>query len=1002
MDRTEVMLVCPDCGTRTTARSAADPVACVRCGRPLSAADAAGAARPPAGEPEIAPRESEPEDGALIADLREAFGFDAEARGSADAASPGKPIDSSDAFSHVLGAAALATGTRLGDFEILGEIGRGGMGVVYRARQISLGREIALKVLPGYARHGRAAVERFRAEAQAAARLHHTNVVSIYAQGEHGGHYFYAMELVDGVSLDTVIRSRPDLLTSSRLRRASSTSGSRRAPTGGEPPNQATSATCAEAPPASATAADAPPAPASDSAADAGEAHWTRADYQYGAALLAEVADALDCAHRSGVIHRDVKPHNLLLGSNGRLHLTDFGLARLTDEPHLTLSGEIMGTPAYLSPEQVRGKSSAIDHRTDIYSLGVTLYELITRHKPFEGDTREQILTGICSAEPVAPRRLVPQVPVDLETICLRAMDKDPARRHPSAAVLAEDLGRFAAGRPILSRRTSRLEKAVKWARRHKAASAAIGAAGVILVLAVSLTWSLAAARQREAEHLVREAYEKLVYEDFQRPSAVADQLERAAALGADSLEFDLVAALAAIGATDHGGAAEHLEAALLRDPADLRALYMLAWAQRRANRRSEFLETFELAEERGPPSTADAWFLRGIAIQFEDADTAIESYRQANAWRAREHEFYPQALLHLARARNQQMYSTRSLEPLSDVVSSLEQLAEHGHYEAHPYYLLSIAYRLAAEVYRGSSGAREGSAEEYYARALEWARRGQELAPWFDRCIVAEAECLESMGWFEEAREARDRVIEMATKEIARCESYHYRWRLHYWLGDWDAALEDIDRHAACMPDSLFYAHFYPALVHAERGDRAAALEHARAIADAAPRSARNVLLSAACLRLTGHVEEADSLLAERAATVDFALGLEPFQSTEWMRALYEQSWHGGPIEPLMKLADQIGQPWKLRGEAYFHAAARLLADGDRDQALDRLAKAYRSFDGELRYTFHAKLIYVQMQQNPAWPTWSAVSWKQVSDISADLPDVGPGSALRGGQERN
>jgi serine/threonine protein kinase len=234
---------------------------------------------------------------------------------------------------------------------------------------------------------------------------------------------------------------------------------------------------------------------------------WTRADYRHVARLLADVADALDCAHQHGVIHRDVKPHNLLLGATNRLHLTDFGLARLTDAPHLTASGEVMGTPAYLSPEQVRADIGRIDHRTDIYSLGVTLYEIITKRKPFEGETREQILSGICTAEPAAPRRLNPHIPLDLETICLRAMEKEPGRRQATAAVLAEDLRRFADGRPILSRRTSRLEKAAKWVTRHKAATVAMAATAAMVLLAAGLEWSLSAGRSREAERLVHQAY---------------------------------------------------------------------------------------------------------------------------------------------------------------------------------------------------------------------------------------------------------------------------------------------------------------------------------------------------------------------------------------------------------------------------------------------------------------------------------------------------------------
>ncbi|MFQ5807183.1 MAG: protein kinase [Phycisphaerae bacterium] len=298
-------------------------------------------------------------------------------------------------------------------------------------------------------------------------------------------------------------------------------------------------------------------------------------------AYVQESADALECAHRHGVIHRDVKPHNLLLSSANRLHLTDFGLARLTDAPHLTVSGEVMGTPAYLSPEQLRGDAGRLDHRTDIYSLGVTLYELLTWRKPFDGETREQIITGICTAEPIAPRRLNPQIPIELETICLRAIEKDPEQRHPSAALLAEDLRRFAEGRPILSRRTSRLARGAKWMRRHKASTAAMVATAVVCVLAAGFAWNVIATRHHEARQLLRDAYEQLAYFDYRAPELVQADIDGATALGADADELGPVQALASLAAIDQASATRHLQAILEGDPSDLRARSMPAWAQR-------------------------------------------------------------------------------------------------------------------------------------------------------------------------------------------------------------------------------------------------------------------------------------------------------------------------------------------------------------------------------------------------------------------------------------
>ncbi|MFH1746571.1 MAG: protein kinase [Planctomycetota bacterium] len=942
-------------------RSSEKPDACPHCGQSLAtpAQDhdpnmmAAATHRQPADGSDAAEQ-------ILIADLREALGFNADALGPDGPGRDEIDAHSSDALGRALGATSLPRGARLGDFELLEELGRGGMGVVYRARQVSLNREVALKVLPGWARHAEVGVQRFHAEAQAAARLHHTNLVSVYAQGDAEGHYYYAMELIDGIGLDAVIRSRPDMLSSTAVLH-----GPQRPPT----ETRVDSTGSSEESPVR--------APDADESEDSHQVSWTAADYRHIAGLIAEVADGLEHAHVQGVIHRDVKPHNLLLGAtDGRLHLTDFGLARLTDQPHLTVSGEVMGTPAYLSPEQIKGERAGIDHRTDIYSLGVTLYELITRCKPFDGETREQIITGICNAEPVAPRRLNKHIPIDLETICLRALEKEPRHRHSSAALLATDLRRFADGRPILSRRTTSIEKAAKWIKRHQALSVALAACTLVVILIGGLAWSISATRQRDANQLLSGAYERLVYFDYHLGNLVADDVARATEHGGDPYLLLLVKGLSCLGATDWTGAMEHLEAALADNTTDPRAWYLLAWAQRENGDFAAARVTFDQAEERGPPRTADAWFFRGLAIHYDQPDIATESYRQANALRASEHDFYPQAVLHLARARNQQLYATRGLEPLSDVESNLQQLIEHGHYGAYPYYLLSIAHRLAAEIYSGSSGTRESLATEQYDLALMWARRGQQVDPANDRPIVAEAECLESLGRYEEAIAARDRALEVATTEYGQCESHHYRWRLLYWTGDYEAALADAEFHATCDPDSRFYAHFYPALIHAEMGAMDVALAHARALADENPDSALAVLWSATCLRILGQPEEADTLLADRAEIVDFSADLVPPQTPEWLSALYAYAQGTGVWEDLETYACQAPTPWKLWGEAYFHAAAQHLARGERQVAENLFVQAYRSFDGEECYTYHAKLILGRMRQNPAWPPWFSVSW--------------------------
>jgi serine/threonine protein kinase len=291
---------------------------------------------------------------------------------------------------------------QLGDFKLMREIGRGGMGVVYEARQISLNRRVALKVLPPGLGLTQQAITRFEREARAAAKLHHTNIVPVYATGEDAGCHYYAMELIEGKSLSDLLKELEQDPDHALLQSA--------------PAGQAKEGE-------------------SGSSGTLSDGSTTRRG-RFGAVarLMADVAEALDYAHGRGIIHRDIKPANLMLSADGRLCVTDFGLARIAQEPGMTVSGSFLGTPAYMSPEQIAAGRIEVDHRTDVYSLGAVLYEMLTLRRPFPGDARDKVLTGIMTKEPPAPRKVNPRVPIDLETICQKAMENRCAARPRSCS----------------------------------------------------------------------------------------------------------------------------------------------------------------------------------------------------------------------------------------------------------------------------------------------------------------------------------------------------------------------------------------------------------------------------------------------------------------------------------------------------------------------------------------------------------------------------------------
>jgi len=354
--------------------------------------------------------------------LETALGTFPDAVAAGDDCSPAKSVEAKEATQSKTAARAAKILGELGDYELLEEVGRGGQGVVFRARQKSLNRIVALKVIGLGQWATQAHLKRFRTEAEAAASLDHPCIVPIYEVGERDGQCYFSMKFIEGGQLDEVVKHTP-----TSIRQA--------------------------------------------------------------VELIAKVARTVSYAHEHGILHRDIKPGNILIDAKGEPHLTDFGLARLVEtESTVTRTLEVLGTPSYMAPEQAAGNNTKLTNATDVYGLGAVLYQLLTGHPPFAGGTTYETIKLLLESEPRSPRLWNRKVDRDLSTICLKCLEKDPQRRYSSALALAEDLERWLKHEPIQARRTGVIGRGKKWLQRNPTAAgivvlslALIGSVGVIV-----------------------------------------------------------------------------------------------------------------------------------------------------------------------------------------------------------------------------------------------------------------------------------------------------------------------------------------------------------------------------------------------------------------------------------------------------------------------------------------------------------------------------------------
>jgi serine/threonine protein kinase len=839
-----------------------------------------------------------------------------------------------------------STGQRLGDFEIVREIGRGGMGVVYEARQVSLNRTVALKLLSGGLGLTPRAVQRFRREAEAAAKLHHTNIVPVYATGEEAGIHFYAMELIDGPSLDQVIRQMRQGASGTAATVTASGAGAAR------PPDLAQTGPYVEAP----TASGPTPEPGSSSLGS-GSGYFDTV-----AGLIADVADALEHAHRLGVIHRDIKPANLLLSSAGRLSVNDFGLARLLEQPGMTMTGEFVGTPAYMSPEQIAAGRIPLDHRTDIYSLGATLYELLTLQRPFAGERRDQVLAQIAQKEPRAPRKVNPQVPRDLETICLKALEKDPDRRYQTATALAEDLRRYVNRFAISARRAGPVERLRKWVKRHPAVAAslagvalAVGLAGFFAYQACVAEGLRRAEQRRHDEELQTERRQRAI--DDAIAAALAGDLGRAErAIGAAELhgastgQVRLLRGLVHFHGRDVRPAIEDLEQAarLLPSSVAVRALLAIFYY-----RLFEMAKIEQLVEDLGrleAVTPKDFLFLGYLQSVF-DPDLAVRTLDEAVRRR-------DTAVARAIRAEVRAHYALERADPSMAAGAQEDARVARGLLPDNPFALSASAqaHLVAAVLHRegGTQSNRQSALAEMERDVRELERFDQYPGVAFCRSLYY-AQIGDEAAATEALRRAADRPADNPVLVAYAADCYR--------RGETEKALEVLARR---KDQGDWGGNLLRAYLLAERpnGGPAQAYEAVREWMGRYG-TAENVGLGATALLVLGRKAEAQSYVRGQSAP-GRQLGPKRQDFSERYRAY--ASGEDPSEEALLRAARGLRSQ---RCRAHFLIGMTHLADGDRGGAKYHLRQADANRCYNLFIEYLSLALLARLDNDPAWPPW-------------------------------
>lgn len=602
--------------------------------------------------------------------------------------------------------ADLSGTKQLGDYILIREVGRGGMGVVFEAVHQSLGRRVALKVMLEHELESEKQIARFRREAQAAAKLHHTNIVSVFGVGEANGYHYYVMEYIEGTSLKSAVQSLTEVAPHKTNGNSSRTQDQGQTVDGGQV-STVVPADNSELDLSGDFLSETGETSACENVTSESRVFGNAEHYQWVGEVGAQVADALGYSHQMGILHRDIKPANLMLDQKGQVWITDFGLVKIADEEQLTKTGAVLGTPQYLAPESLKGK---YDQQSETYCLGLSLYELATLKPAFAPGSHAEVFHRVIHDTPTAPNKIAPAIPKDLATIIEKAISKDSKDRYESAFALRDDLRAFVESRPISARRLSLTEQATRWAKRNPLiASLAALSAALVCSTAVIASWAWATtnqaysdlqveAKKTEAALLLAEEKEQLAYmneqfaleneklanENYDRSEAnVKLMVETFDDLFAEFLQKD---SKDASGKFDFDGFNELAGIEISIDEGDAGYLRKMADFYERFARQNADNKDLLINAAKGWRRVANINFLIG------DDDAAVKSYEKSIAGYVEILDQQPEsieALLNLvstrsemsnAVRRNRSKWERQNLKPVFLIRNNLDVIENHVH----------------------------------------------------------------------------------------------------------------------------------------------------------------------------------------------------------------------------------------------------------------------------------------------------------------------------------